>query len=130
MTRLRNLVLAAALALGCGGVAAQPPAPVTPAFASEEADSGVKAWQVLTAIVYLAVLGGVGFALVRYARRGTAWRGATSGEEAVRAVGSIRLSPTASVTLVDVGGRRVLVTTGPGGTSMIELSRIEAPKND
>lgn len=122
---MRALLLAAVLAASCGAAAAQPAPAIVPAPAGAQADPGVKTWQVLSAVAYLAILAGVGFALVHYVRRGSGWRGIKGDDTGLRALGTARLSPSVTVTLMDVEGRRVLVASSATGTSMIELSRTE-----
>lgn len=89
-------------------------------------DPGVSRWQIVTAVLYLGVLAGVGYALVFYARRGFTLKASSATQgQSLRVLATTRVSPTLTISLLDVEGRRVLVAATTSGTSMIELSKNE-----
>jgi flagellar biosynthesis protein FliO len=87
---------------------------------------GVATWQVVATFLYVGVLAGLGLAIVHFARRGAPWRQAPAAPGTLRVVASTRVSPTLTVSLLDVQGRQVLIAATASGTSMIELAKSEA----
>lgn len=115
------------LFLAAGNAGAEPSAAgAATVLSTTPADPGVSRRQVGTVILYLGALAGVGYALVYYARRGFTMKasGATQAQsQSLRILATTRASPTLTISLLDVEGRRVLVAATASGTAIIELSK-------
>lgn len=87
-------------------------------------DTEVSVWQVVAVLTYLMVLGAVGAAIVWYARRRLP-SGALGEAGPLRVLGSVRVPPTVTLTIVEIETRKVLIAATPSAAAMIELSRNE-----
>jgi len=90
-----------------GGARAQEQGPV---------DTGVRPWQAIVVITYLAALAGGGAGLVYYMRR--RGLGSAGDGKLIQVVEMRRVAPQLTLVLIEVQGRRMIVALGSSGVSI------------